>query len=70
MGRKWVSVRLSKPSRRKKHKVKAHTQKTSKAFRRKKHKRRPRRTNAQIKRAQARKKARKTRKSKKTRKRP
>lgn len=49
MGKKWLSVKLSRPHRRKKHDVKGYKQNTSKAHRNKAHKRRPRRTDKQIK---------------------
>jgi len=56
MGKKWISIKLSRPHRRKTHDVKGYKQKTSKAHRNKSHKRRPRRTDAQIQAAKKRKK--------------
>lgn len=57
---KWTDVKLSKPHRRKKNKVKGYTRKRTKnAHRNKAHKRKPRRTDAQISAAKAAKKRRK-----------
>lgn len=53
---KWVKIKLSRPHRRKKHDVKGYTQKTSKPHRNQGHKRRARRTDAQIKAAEKRRK--------------
>jgi hypothetical protein len=53
---KWVTVKTSKPHRRRSHTVKSYSMdRTKNAFRIQSHKRRPRRTNAQIKAAKSRK---------------
>jgi hypothetical protein len=57
MGKKWVEVGLSKPHRRKAHRVKEYEMnRTENAFRIQRYKRRPRRTDAEIAKANGRRK--------------